>query len=62
MKILAHTKSQNGKNERLLLEREDGTNAVFWIEGKDGHFIDTDSEGFEREVREMKEETLMMVS
>ena len=53
MKILARTKSQNGKNERLLLEREDGTKAVFWIEGKDGYFMDTDSESIERELRGM---------
>ena len=53
MKIIARTKSQNGKNERLILEREDGTKAVFWIEGKDGYFMDTDSESIEREIRGM---------
>ena len=53
MKIIARTKSQNGKNERLLLEREDGTHAVFWVEGKDGYFMDTDSENIEREIKGM---------
>ena len=53
MKIIARTKSKNGKNERLLLKREDGTHAVFWTEGKDGYFMDTASESIERELRGM---------
>ena len=53
MKIIARTKSQNGKNERLILKREDGTHAVFWTEGKDGYFMDTASESIERELRGM---------
>jgi len=53
MKIIARTKSQNGKNERLILKREDGTHTVFWIEGKDGYFMDTDSESIEREIKGM---------
>ena len=53
MKIIARTKSQNGKNERLILEREDGTKAVFWTEGKNGYFMATDSGRIEREIKGM---------
>ena len=53
MKIIARTKSKNGKNERLLLKREDGTHAVFWTEGRGGYFMDTDSGSIEREIKGM---------